>query len=60
MTSAFTILRATQLEADRARDECEAGLRADYANHPERLAYYLGLLEQMHERNKKRIATLAK
>jgi hypothetical protein len=60
VNSTFTILRQTQLEADQARDECEAGLRADYANNPARLAYYLGLLEQMHERNKKRIATLAK
>jgi hypothetical protein len=60
MSSVFTILRATQLEADRVRDECEAGLRADYAGNPAQLAYYIELLWQKHRRAKKRIAKLAR
>jgi hypothetical protein len=60
MSSVFTVLRATQLEADRARAECEAGLRADYADDPARLAYYIELLWQKHRRAKKRIARLAR
>jgi hypothetical protein len=60
MSSVFTVLRATQLEADRVRDECEQGLRQDLGDNPELLAYSIERLWQMHQRYKKRIAKLAR
>jgi hypothetical protein len=59
MSSVFTIVRATQIEADQARDECEQELRADLADQPETLAFYLERLEQLHAAYKKRIVKLA-
>jgi hypothetical protein len=46
MTSAFTIVREAQLEAEQLCSECEQGLRDLLADDPARLAYSLSLLRQ--------------
>jgi hypothetical protein len=59
VTSVFTIIRETQIKADKARDECEQELRADLADRPDELAFYLERLEQLHAAYKKRIVRMA-
>jgi hypothetical protein len=59
MSSVFTIVRATQIKADQARDECEQELRADLADRPDELAFYLERLNQLHATYKQRIVKLA-
>jgi hypothetical protein len=59
MSSVFTIVRATQIKADQARDECERELRADLADRPDELAFYLERLEQLHAAYKQRIVRMA-
>jgi hypothetical protein len=59
VTSVFTILRETQIKADQARDECEQELRADLADRPDELAFYLERLNQLHATYKQRIVKMA-